>query len=143
MTHEASPFQSPLPEVTAGQPRLVEQPYVWLVIAAILCHVVTYVLVCFVSSLAEQLLIDVGPDPAAWVDPTFHVLSLVLLVMAPATFMLGFAAAFLLWQQWDNWRGAAIVALLALIPVFTLVVLGYVLLRARHELVNPPLSGEV
>ncbi len=134
MRPSESPFRSPSLEPSADQPRLRENPYVLLVAAAIVGHVVTYAVVWFTSSLVGPLLNVHGPDPPAWIEPTLQVFIYLLLVMVPLSFLLGMTSVFLLWRHWDNWRGATIVALLAAIPVFTLVVSTYVLLRAGQEL---------
>ncbi len=105
-----------------------------LVSAAIVGHVVTYATFGFASSLAGPILNVHGPEPPEWTGLALQVLTYMLLVMVPLSFLLGMTSVFLLWRHWDNWRGATIVALLAAIPVFTLVVSTYVLLRAGQEL---------
>lgn len=135
MPHEDSPFQSPQTPSTNERTRFFARPYVQLVIAAMVCHVVAYPLMLYASSLASQLLVDVGPDPPAWVEPRFHALQKVLLVVVPVTYLLGFTSVFLLWRQWDrHWYAAPLMAFLTLVAGLALAVFAYVLWRASREL---------
>ncbi|MFN3150893.1 hypothetical protein [Bremerella sp.] len=135
MTHDDSPFQSPQATDSTEPIRFFARPYVQLVIAAIICHLVAYPLMLYASSLASQLLVDVGPDPPAWVEPTLHTMQKILLVVVPVTYLLGFTSVFLLWRQWDrHWYGAPLMAFLTLVAGLALAVFAYALWRASREL---------
>lgn len=133
MTHDDSPFQSPQPETPVDDvPGLLEQPYVLLVIAAVVGHVITYGLIWAAYTTAGDLMIDTAPNPPEWVHSTFGILVSILMVLAPIAFLLGIVSVYLLSRQWDDRQRSATTALLAAIPVFTLVVATYVLLRSSR-----------
>lgn len=134
MTHDDSPFQSPQPEATEDRPLFVEQPYVLLLIAAVVFHVVTYGLIWAASLMGGDLVVDTNPDPAQWIGSTFQVLLGTLIVLTPLSFLLGIVSVYLVARKWDDRKRAATTAVLAAIPVFMLVVATYVLLRASRTM---------
>ena len=134
MTHDESPFQSPRTLGSTEASSFLARPYVQLVVAAIVCHLIAYPLMLYASSLAGQFLVDVGPDPPQWVEPTFRSLLKVLIVVVPVTFLLGFVSVFLLCRQLARpWYTALLWAFLALIPWLALVEFAYVLWVASRE----------
>lgn len=135
MTHDESPFLSPRTPGSTEAPSFLARPFVQLVVAAIVCHLMAYPLMLYASSLAGQLLVDVGPDPPQWVGPTFDSLQKVLIVVVPVTFLLGFISVFLLCRQMARpWYHALLMAFLALIPWLALVEFAYMLWVASREL---------
>lgn len=137
MNLDDSPYRSPHLDDSGdpadGRVRIL----VWqmgAVLFAFLFYVLAYGLAWLMAScIADNSNINAPPVNPYWMNLARQLQPWVL-ILNPMAVLLGAVAVGLIWPHWEPWSGVLIVVLLSLIPVVSLLVLSYSLVKGANTI---------